>query len=215
MAGVKGNSGKAARSGKDILVAIAVAAVLVVGLKTFSSGAWHGKAIIEDQQSHSRYQQPAEIKSKIKSTKAAAVPSVEDADAKGIEDHNLIQYVFGNLDGEDGHDGEVVVRLHPDWAPIGVKRIKELTADSFWDDCRAFRVLPNFVVQLGINGDPKKQKKWKVPIADDPVKATNDRGTVTFAMAGEGTRTTQIFFNKVDNSRLDKEKFAPFGEVIR
>lgn len=48
--------------------------------------------------------------------------------------------------------GEVVVKLHPEWAPIGVERIKELTADSFWDGCRAFRVLPNFVVQLGING---------------------------------------------------------------
>jgi cyclophilin family peptidyl-prolyl cis-trans isomerase len=215
MAGVKGNNGKAARSGRDILVAIAVAAVLVVGLKTFSSGAWHGKAVIEDQQSHHRHQKPTETISKIKSAKAAAVPSVKEADVEGIEEQNLIQFVLGNLDGEDGHDGEVVVKLHPEWAPIGVKRIKELTADSFWDDCRAFRVLPNFVVQLGINGDSTKQKKWKIPIADDPVKATNDRGTVTFAMAGEGTRTTQIFFNKIDNSRLDKEKFAPFGEVIR
>ena len=215
MAGVKGNNGKPARSGRDILVAITVAAVLVVGLKTFSGGAWHGKAVMEDQQSHHRHQQQGDTTSKIKSAKAAAVPSVREADVKGIEDQNLIQFVFGNLDGEDDHDGEVVVKLHPEWAPIGVRRMKELTLDSFWDDCRAFRVLPNFVVQLGINGDPTKQKKWKIPIADDPVKATNDRGTVTFAMAGAGTRTTQIFFNKIDNSRLDKEKFAPFGEVIR
>ena len=109
----------------------------------------------------------------------------------------------------------MVVKLHPEWAPIGVTRIKQLTADSFWDECRAFRVLPNFVVQLGINGNPELQRKWKKPIADDPVNASNTRGTVTFAMAGPGTRTTQIFFNKIDNSRLDTEKFAPFGEVIR
>jgi cyclophilin family peptidyl-prolyl cis-trans isomerase len=214
MVGVKGNNGKASSSGKDILVAIAVAAVLIVGLKTFSSGAWHGKAAIDDQQGHHHRQQPMETKSKIKSTKAASIPLIKEAD-NVFEDQNLIKFVFSNLDGEEGHDGEVVVKLHPEWAPIGVARIKELTKDSFWGDCRAFRVLPNFVVQLGINGDPKKQKKWKVPIADDPVKASNDRGTVTFAMAGEGTRTTQIFFNKIDNSRLDKEKFAPFGEVIR
>lgn len=111
--------------------------------------------------------------------------------------------------------GEVVVKLHPEWAPVGVTRIQELTNDSFWEECRAFRVLPNFVVQLGINGNSDLQRKWKKQIADDPVNASNTRGTVTFAMAGVGTRTTQIFFNKVDNSRLDKEKFAPFGEVIR
>ena len=111
--------------------------------------------------------------------------------------------------------GEVVVKLHPEWAPVGVTRIQELTTDSFWEECRAFRVLPNFVVQLGINGNSELQRKWKKQIADDPVNASNTRGTVTFAMAGAGTRTTQIFFNKVDNSRLDQEKFAPFGEVIR
>ena len=112
--------------------------------------------------------------------------------------------------------GEVIVKLHPEWAPIAVGRIKELTADSFWDECRAFRVLPNFVVQLGINGNPQKQHKWKHNIKDESsVKASNTRGTVTFAMAGPNTRTTQIFFNKVNNSRLDKENFAPFGEVIR
>jgi len=71
------------------------------------------------------------------------------------------------------------------------------------------------MVQIGINGDPKVQKKWKNNIPDDPVKASNTRGTVSFAMAGKGTRTTQIFFNTVDNSRLDNEGFAPFGEVIR
>jgi len=126
----------------------------------------------------------------------------------------MIKFVFGNLDGEEGHEGEVIVKLHPEWAPIGVQRIKDLTADSFWDECRAFRVLPNFVVQLGINGDPVKQKKWRENIKDDPVKASNTRGTVTFAMAGRGTRTTQIFFNKVDNKSLDGQNFAPFGEVL-
>lgn len=132
--------------------------------------------------------------------------------------NNIIQFVFGNLDGEVGHEGKVIVRLHPEWAPIGVKRIKELTMDSFWDHCRAFRVLPNFVVQLGINGDEKERPRFEKykrgPILDDPVKKSNERGTVTFAMSGPNTRTTQIFFNKIDNSRLDDEMFAPFGEVV-
>ena len=212
MVGVKGNNGKASRSTRDIIVTIAVAAVLVVGLKTFSTSPWHGKAVMEDQQGHHRRHQP--LKTTVKSVEAAADPLVEEAD-RDNEDQNLIQFVFSNLDGEEGHEGEVVVVLRPEWAPVGVTRIRELTADSFWDDCRAFRVLPNFVVQLGINGAPEKQKKWKARIADDPVLATNERGTVTFAMSGAGTRTTQIFFNKIDNSRLDKENFAPFGQVVR
>ena len=150
-----------------------------------------------------------------KSVEAAAAPPLVEEAHTDIEDQKLIQFVFSNLEGEEGHEGEVVVMLHPEWAPIGVTRIKELTADSFWDDCGAFRVLPNFVVQLGINGDPQKQKKWKTQITDDPVMGTNERGTVTFAMSGPGTRTTQIFFNKIDNSRLNNEKFAPFGQVVK
>eukprot|EP00985_Skeletonema_marinoi_P023170 scaffold15223_cov58-Skeletonema_marinoi.AAC.1 len=84
----------------------------------------------------------------------------------------------------------------PEWAPLGVERIKELTAAKFYDECRVFRVIHRFMAQLGINGDPKIQKLFKKEIKDDPVKTSNARGTVTFAMAGPNTRTTQIFFNK-------------------
>lgn len=44
---------------------------------------------------------------------------------------------------------------------------------------------------------------------------TNERGTVTFAMAGKGTRTSQIFFNTGQkNAFLDKQGFSPFGRVV-
>ncbi len=77
-------------------------------------------------------------------------------------------------------------------------------------------MVPNFIVQLGINGDPATQKQWaSKKIEDDPVKKSNERGTVTFAMAGKGTRTSQLFFNTgKKNGFLDKEGFAPFGAVI-
>ncbi|KAL7542218.1 hypothetical protein ACHAXR_011775 [Thalassiosira sp. AJA248-18] len=214
MVGVKGNSGKATRMNMStqLLAVFVFAAAVVASVKVFGSAPWHAKAIMEDQQHHP---QQTKAITNVKSANVADITVAKEAD-KDIQDKNLVQFVFSNLDGEEGHEGEVVVRLHPEWAPIGVTRIKDLTADSFWDGCRAFRVLPNFVVQLGINGDPDKQKKWRKNIADDPVhpSASNVRGTVTFAMAGKGTRTTQIFFNKVNNSRLDKENFAPFGEVI-
>ena len=48
------------------------------------------------------------------------------------------------------------------------------------------------------------------------VKTSNKRGTITFAMAGKDTRTTQIFINiGKSNGYLDKEGFSPIGEVIR
>ena len=49
---------------------------------------------------------------------------------------------------------------------------------------------------------------------DDPVKDSNVRGTFAFAMTGPDARTTQIYINTGDQSRLDAMGFAPFGKVV-
>lgn len=87
---------------------------------------------------------------------------------------------------------------------------------GFYNQCRFFRVVSNFVVQFGMNGDPQVQAKWRTPIKDDPVLTTNARGTVTFATSGPNTRTTQLFINTNANGNafLDQQGFSPFGEVI-
>ena len=129
----------------------------------------------------------------------------------------IILITVNNLDGEEGRKGSFKLQLAPSWAPRGVARFEELTKIGFWNDCRIFRVLPGFVAQFGINGDPKIQAEWRSKnIQDDPVKVSNERGTVVFATAGPNTRTTQIFVNTRDqgNGFLDKQGFSPIGKVI-
>ena len=111
----------------------------------------------------------------------------------------------------------VVVRVHPTWAPIGAARFAELLDDNFLKGLRFFRVVPNFVVQFGIHGNPERSKAWREKtIEDEPIAegVSNKRRYLTFAKSGPNTRTTQMFINLADNANLDSMGFPPFAEVI-
>ena len=111
--------------------------------------------------------------------------------------------------------GPFVIEVTRDWAPLGADRFYNLVQQGYYDDVRFFRVLDGFMAQFGIHGDPKTAAVWRNErIQDDPVKQSNTRGMVSYAMAGPNTRTTQVFINFGDNSQLDGMRFAPFGKVV-
>jgi peptidyl-prolyl cis-trans isomerase A (cyclophilin A) len=112
--------------------------------------------------------------------------------------------------------GDFVIEVTRDWAPNGADRFYNLVKIGYFDDVAFFRNIEGFMVQFGINGDPAVNKKWnKANIKDDRVKESNKHGYITFAQSGlPNSRTTQVFINFGDNSRLDQDRFAPFGRVV-
>jgi peptidyl-prolyl cis-trans isomerase A (cyclophilin A) len=115
----------------------------------------------------------------------------------------------------DTTKGAFVIEVTRAWAPNGADRFYNLVKNGFYDQVRFFRVIQGFMAQFGIHGDPAVSAAWRsARIPDDPVKQSNKRGYVTFATAGPGTRTTQLFINLVDNQGLDAQGFAPIGRVV-
>lgn len=110
--------------------------------------------------------------------------------------------------------GVILIDVHRAWAPQGADRFYNLVQAGFYDDATFFRVIANFVAQFGLTGHPDVNSAWKdATIPDDPPARSNAEGTVSFATAGADTRTTQLFINLKDNSRLDDMGFAPIGTV--
>jgi len=114
----------------------------------------------------------------------------------------------------DTTKGKFTIEITRSLSPNGADRFYNLVRSGYFKDIAFFRVVPGFMCQFGIHGDPNVSAKWRAAaIADDPVKGSNTRGTITFATAGPNTRTTQLFINFGNNINLDGMGFSPFGKV--
>jgi|SRR5579862_3177108 len=120
--------------------------------------------------------------------------------------------------------GDIEIKVTRAWAPNGADHFYNLVRAGFYTDAAFFRVIPDFMAQVGISARPEVSKVWaNSNIQDDPVKASNTKGMVTFAQTGSrNSRSTQFFINYGDNSRLDKpdgcqcpQGFMPFGQVTK
>jgi len=111
--------------------------------------------------------------------------------------------------------GDFTVEVTRAWAPRGADRFYRLVTEGYFKDIRFFRVLPGFMAQFGLSGNPALNAKMEtLRIPDDPVTQSNKRGMLTFATAGPNTRSNQFFINYGDNASLDIQGFSPFGRVV-
>jgi len=112
--------------------------------------------------------------------------------------------------------GVFVIGATREWAPNAADRFYNLAKNGFYDGARFFRVLDDFMAQFGLNGNPEVQRPWQsAGLPDEPVMQSNLRGFVAFAKESmPNTRYTMVFINFKDNAFLDKDGFAPFGQVV-
>jgi peptidyl-prolyl cis-trans isomerase A (cyclophilin A) len=142
-------------------------------------------------------------------TKAPAAPGFTDPAKLTAKAPDTFQAQF------DTTKGKFTVEVTRSLSPNGADRFYNLVRSGYFKDVAFFRVVPGFMCQFGIHGDPAVSAKWReANIQDDPVKGSNTRGTITFATAGPNTRTTQLFINFANNASLDGQGFSPFGKVI-
>jgi len=116
----------------------------------------------------------------------------------------------------DTSQGVFVIAVEREWAPLAADRFYNLVKNGFYNDSRFFRVLSGFMAQFGLHADPSVQAAWRTAnLKDEPAKKSNTRGFVSFTReSSPNSSYTMIFLNYKDNSYLDADGFAPFGEVV-
>ncbi len=112
--------------------------------------------------------------------------------------------------------GTFIIAVEREWAPLAADRFYNLVKNGFYNESRFFRVLDGFMVQFGLHADPSVQSAWRTAnLKDEPVVKSNTRGFVSFTReSSPNSRYTMIFINYKDNSSLDADGFAPFGQVV-
>lgn len=119
----------------------------------------------------------------------------------------------------DGFDGQIVIKLRPDVAPISVENFKKLVSEGFYDGLIFHRVIYNFMVQ---GGDPTgtgmggSDQNIKGEFSSNGVEneLSHKRGVVSMARSSlPDSASSQFFIVHKDSPHLDGD-YAAFGEVV-
>ena len=131
----------------------------------------------------------------------AARPSATD-----IEAMSATRVVFTIRDV-----GQFEIKLLATEAPLNTWRFLRLARERFYDGRTIHRVVPNFVLQGGSPG--ANEYVGDGPYTRDEVGLqSNLRGTIGVSTRGRDTGDGQIYFNLVDNMRLD-HTYTVFAQI--
>lgn len=100
--------------------------------------------------------------------------------------------------------GVITVDLFTDEAPVTVGWFAQLAESGQYNGLTFHRVVSNFVIQGGSPGADEYDGLSREFMRDEVGLASNRRGTIGISTRGRDTGDAQIFFNLVDNFRLDR-----------
>ncbi len=101
--------------------------------------------------------------------------------------------------------GVITVALLPDEAPVTVGVFAQLAEAGAYDGLTFHRIVPNFVIQGGSPGADEFDGRSREFLRDEVGLVRNARGTIGISTRGRDTGDAQIYFNLVDNFRLDHD----------
>ncbi|MBR5119679.1 MAG: peptidylprolyl isomerase [Clostridia bacterium] len=129
------------------------------------------------------------------------------------------------------HNGDIIVKLDPESAPITVANFQKLVGEGFYDGLIFHRVIENFMIQ---GGDPKgngtggSDEDIKGEFSANGVNNTilHERGVISMARSGEqrdaygnvidygyNSASSQFFIIHKTSPHLDGQ-YAAFGHVV-
>ena len=129
------------------------------------------------------------------------------------------------------HNGDIIVKLDPEAAPITVANFQKLVGEGFYDNLTFHRIIKNFMIQGGDplgNGtggsDQDITGEFSANGIDNPIK--HERGVISMARSGErrdstgaiidygyNSASSQFFIMHKTTESLDGQ-YAAFGHVV-
>ncbi len=101
--------------------------------------------------------------------------------------------------------GTITVDLLTDQAPVTVAVFAQFAESGMYNGLTFHRIVPNFVIQGGSPGADEYDGRSREFMRDEAGPASHLRGTIGISTRGRDTGDAQIFFNLVDNFRLDRD----------